>query len=340
VPVKVLHVGVGIRGTHWLDFVRDHPDTVSVGCVDPDSEALNKARDKLKDSECKYFSDMDEALNECHADAVLIASPSRFHKDHATAALRKGLDVMVEKPFATSVAEALTVLREAEGAGRQIVVAENYRYWPAERTMRQMILAGELGRIDNVLLVDHRNMPSYTEGPWLAKIDYPQLGEIGIHHFDSLRALLGVRPTSMTTKVWNPPKSDYQHGACTQALMDFEGINVNYLGTLTSDRFSFTLRVEGEAGSLWSNRKYVLFRAAGKRIYRPVKRVKVPAGDEASYPKGGTSSLLNSLRDAVVHGTQAETSGSDNLWTLAMVEAGKRSDQERRTVSIEEIYKP
>jgi hypothetical protein len=60
--------------------------------------------------------------------------------------------------------------------------------------------------------------------------------------------------------------------------------------------------------------------------------------DERPYPQGGTTSLLNSLRDAVLQGTSAATRGDDNIWTVAMVEAGKLSDQERRTVDIAEVY--
>jgi hypothetical protein len=67
---------------------------------------------------------------------------------------------------------------------------------------------------------------------------------------------------------------------------------------------------------------------------------KVPKGDERPYPQGGTTSLLNSLRDAVLSGKSAETRGDDNIWTVAMVEAGKLSDQQRRTVDLSEVYAP
>lgn len=57
----------------------------------------------------------------------------------------------------------------------------------------------------------------------------------------------------------------------------------------------------------------------------------------STHPQGGTTSLLNSLRDAVLHGKSAETRG-DNIWTVAMVEAGQMSDRERRTVQLSEVY--
>jgi predicted dehydrogenase len=336
VPIKIIHIGIGIRGSHWVQFVHDHPDTVSVSLVDSDENALEKAKAGLA-TNCQCSTDLDRALETTDADAAIIASPSAFHAEHAHRALKAGLAVMVEKPFASSVEQASQVIQEAESIGKPIMVAENYRFWPAERTIRNLIRDGFLGQVDNVTVVDRRNMPSHTEGPWLAKIDFPQLSEIAIHHFDSLRSLLDRRPTSITTRVWNPPWSDYQHGACTEAIIQMEGVNVQYLGTLTSHRFSFALWIEAEQGVLWSNRKYVLWRARGKRFFRPVKLAKVPPGDAARYPKGGTTSLLNSLRDAVLHGQTPETSGYDNIWTLAMVEAAKRSHHENRTVSIDEV---
>ena len=103
-------------------------------------------------------------------------------------------------------------------------------------------------------------------------------------------------------------------------------------------RYAFSLMIEGEKGAIWTNRKYVAWRPKGSRFFRPMRNDKVPRGDEQSYPQGGTTSLLNSLRDAVRHGTSAATRGDDNIWTVAMVEAGKLSDQERRTVDIAEVY--
>jgi predicted dehydrogenase len=68
--------------------------------------------------------------------------------------------------------------------------------------------------------------------------------------------------------------------------------------------------------------------------------VAVPKGDELPYPKAGTVSLLNQFRDAVRDGRVPETSVDDNLWTLAMVEAGIRSHREKRRIAIAEVLDP
>lgn len=336
--IRVLHVGVGIRGGHWVRFVRDHPDTEAAGFVDLDRAALERAREIGGDRPA--FTELGRALEEAEADAALVASPSALHAEHATRALEAGLAVMVEKPFAETVEDAAAVLAVAEGAGRPLMVAENYRYWPAERTVRALIGEGAIGRVDSATLVDRRHMPAHTEGPWLARLPYAQLQEIAIHHFDSLRYWLGQEPRTIAARVWNPPGTDYEHGANTQAWLEFAETRVQYLGTLTSHRFAFSLRLEGERGEIWTNRKWVFQRSAGSRFFRPARRVKGAPGDGAPYPQGGTTSLLNALRDAIREGTRPETHGADNIWNVAMVEAGKRSDREGRVVPVEEVYRP
>ncbi|HUP00991.1 MAG TPA: Gfo/Idh/MocA family oxidoreductase [Gemmatimonadota bacterium] len=335
--MRILQIGVGIRGGHWATIVRDYPDAVCVGYVDPDAGAIEKVR-ALGGENVSFFGDLDEALAATSADAALIASPSSLHAEHAMRALGAGLAVMVEKPFALTVEQASRVLERAETSGKPVMVADNYRYWPAERTVRKLVQDGLVGRLDSATLIDRRHMPSHTEGPWLASIEYPQLQEVAIHHFDSLRSFFGLKPTSIAARAWNSPWSDYRHGANTEALIDFEGVRVQYLGTMTSHRFSFSLWIEGESGVIWTNRKYVFSRPAGSRFFRPVRAVKVPSGDEARYPRGGTTSLLDSLRDAVREGKAPETEGRDSIWNVAMVEAAKRSDREGRTVRIEEVY--
>jgi predicted dehydrogenase len=336
--VKVAHFGLGIRGSHWLAFVKEHPDTESVACVDADPVALDRAKSQVP-ATCRYYTSVADALAQSGANAALITSPSQLHAGQTIAALRAGLTVLVEKPFASSVEEAKTVLAVAKEMNKQVIVAENYRYWPSERTIRSWVKDGRLGEIDNVTMVDRRNMPARTEGPWLAKIDYPQLGEVAIHHFDSLRAMLLLEATRIHTHVWNPAGSDYKHGASTAATIEMGHARVQYLGTMTSARYGFSLRIEGNQGELWSNRKYVFWRARGKRFFSYVKNLPVPRGDEQKYPKGGTTSLLDALREAVLHNTTAETAGADNIGTLAMVEAAKRSDQEGRFVALSEILR-
>jgi predicted dehydrogenase len=337
VAIKIIQIGAGIRGRHWAQFIAAHPDVECVGFVEPAQESVKLLKGIVGD-QAPCFPDIDTALRAVKPDAALVVTPSATHATVTLRCLDAGLTVMVEKPLAPSVAEGRQVLARARAVGKQVIVAENYRFWPAERTILRLLRESFLGRLDNAVMIDRRKQPSSVEGPWFGQIEYPQLQEIATHHFDSLRGFFGAQPKSITVRTWNPAWTDYRHGAHTEAFIDFDNVHVQYVGTLLSQRYGFSLWIEGERGVLWTNRKLVAFRPGGSRWFRPMRNDKVPKGDERPYPQGGTTSLLNSLRDAVLHGTTAETRGDDNIWTVAMVDAGKISDRERRTVDLSEVY--
>ena len=172
-------------------------------------------------------------------------------------------------------------------------------------------------------------------------IDYPFLSEIAVHHFDSFRYLFERKPVAMTARSHNPSGSTYDREGAAEALIEMEeGFPIVYAGTYQGNRFEFSLWVQGDKGDVWTDRKRVWWRPRGKRFFWPSKLTPVPKGDELPYPKGGTVSLLNQFRDAVLKGETAETSAQDNLWTIAMVEASIRSHREGRKVRIDEVMTP
>jgi predicted dehydrogenase len=334
--MKLLHIGLGVRGRHWLEIVRDRRDIVSVACVDPEETALRWVRERFPQLKDACYGSLDQALTRVRADTALIASPVVHHARHCMQALDAGLAVLVEKPFAASMAEAVQVARQAEQVGKPVVVGQNYRYIPVERTLRHLIREERIGTMISATCVSRRRRPG--KGTFLGTMDYPQLVDVGVHHFDSLRSTLGLNAVAIICRVDNPAWSDYRHGAMTEALIEMEGVvSVQYLGTLTSDRDEYSLWIEGERGVLCTDRKRIWWRKRGQRFFLPVWNISVPKGDALPYPREGTASLLDSLRDAVLHGTAAETSARDNLQTLAMVEAGKRSVECSRRVLIREI---
>ena len=335
-PVRILHVGLGARGRDWLGFVKAFAGTETVGCVEPDAAAREEAR-KRCGPDVKSFAELGEALSAVEADAVLIASSSALHADHALAALDAGLAAMIEKPFAPDVASARRVIARAEEKGLPLVVAENFRFVPVERTVRRVI-QGELGQVSNISFSDRRRMPLAMHGSFVRELTHPQLSEIAVHHFDSLRSFTGKQPVAVVARSFNPPGSEYAHGACTEALVEFEGgLHAQYLGTMTSSKFGWRVYAEGADGDLWSNRKLVTVRRRGGKLFLPVRKERGLPGDGDPYPREGTTSLLESLRAAVRDGKEPESSGRENLWAVAMVAAALRSDEEGRTVAVAEV---
>lgn len=334
--MKLIQVGIGARGGHWIEFIGARDDVEIVACVDTDSVALEKVKNATG---CKGFSSLDDALTNVEADGVIVASPSFLHGDHSRQALRAGLAVMVEKPLAATFAEAVDVVATSIECGRPVMVAENYRFFQAERTLRKLLDEGKAGQIDAVSCVDRRDQPSGTQGQWVKSMSEPFLTEIAVHHFDSFRYLFGSEPASVWARSYNPAGSDYQQRGAAEALIEMQdGLSIQYSGSFVGSRYEFDLLICGELGDLRTNRSKVWWRPKGKRSFGEVPLLALPEGEEQRYPNAGMQSLLNQFRDALEGRSEPETSGADNLWTLAMYEAALQSARSGKTISIEDTF--
>jgi len=336
--MKLIQVGIGARGDHWIEFIGAQDDVEIVACVDIDSAALEKAR---KEIGCDTFESLDAALAEVEADGVIVASPSLLHGEHSKAALRAGFAVMVEKPLAASLPDAVDVVATARDVNRPVMVAENYRFFQAERTLHKLLSEGKAGKIDAVFCVDRRDQPSGSQGEWVKRMAEPFLTEIGVHHFDSFRYLLGLKPASVWARSYNPQGSDYDQNGAAEALIEMnDGLSIQYSGSFVGSRFEFDLLICGERGDLRTNRSKVWWREKGRKKFTELPLLDLAEGEEQRYPNAGLRSLLNQFRDAIQGRAVPETSGADNLWTLAMYESALQSAKTGEHVSIEETFTP
>ncbi|HLQ81961.1 MAG TPA: Gfo/Idh/MocA family oxidoreductase, partial [Bacillota bacterium] len=88
-------------------------------------------------------------------DALVVASPDHTHIDHLRAGLAHGLDVVTEKPMVTTTEDARAVLAaEAASTGR-VLVTHNFRYPPRHLQLKELLRAGRIGRVVQVLLEYH-----------------------------------------------------------------------------------------------------------------------------------------------------------------------------------------
>jgi predicted dehydrogenase len=96
---------------------------------------------------------MDAALNGASVDGVVVGSPTSFHVEQSTAALRAGLPVLLEKPVATGLAEAEALSRAvaeaSNGAGR-LLMGYTWRWWPPLARVRELLAEGAIGRLLHV----------------------------------------------------------------------------------------------------------------------------------------------------------------------------------------------
>jgi predicted dehydrogenase len=183
-------------------------------------------------------------------DLVVVSSPDELHAEHAIAALRAGKHVLVDKPFATTLADARAIASEGERAGRLVAVFQNRR-WDADfLTLRRLVAEGTLGRI--VQFESHFDRwrpvpaPVWKEarvgGSWL---------DLGPHLVDQALCLFG-KPRSivldLATLREGAPASDYFH-----ATLAYDSLRVVLHASKLSADHGLRFAVHGVQGS-WVKR--------------------------------------------------------------------------------------
>ncbi|RSU74845.1 oxidoreductase [Sphingomonas sp. S-NIH.Pt3_0716] len=141
IGVGLIGYGLGGRAFH-APYVMATPGMALRAVVSRDPAKVHAGLPGMQ-----VVPDVDALLTLPGIDLVIVCSPDELHADHAIAALRAGKHVLVDKPFATTLADARRVAAEAEGAGRLLAVFQNRR-WDADfRTLRRLIAEGRLGEI-------------------------------------------------------------------------------------------------------------------------------------------------------------------------------------------------
>ena len=153
-------------------------------------------------SETRIVRSFDELLTIPEIRLIVIASPNHTHYDFARRALLAGRDVLVDKPFATTVDEAVALVRLAKETGRLITVYQNRRYDGDFAAIREIVANGELGRIVNFETHYDRYRPNLKGGVWREQTGVGNgiWFDIGPHLVDHTMVLFG-EPESVTADI-------------------------------------------------------------------------------------------------------------------------------------------
>ncbi|PIP01226.1 Gfo/Idh/MocA family protein [Pleomorphomonas carboxyditropha] len=153
-----------------------------------------------------------EALRPDRVDAVVIVTPNFLHYPVAKAALEAGFDVICEKPMTTTLEDAEALAKLVETTGRRFVLTHTYTGYPMVRQARQMVAAGELGKLRRVeveYLQDWLASPVETTGAEGAvwRTDPRKagaggaIGDVGTHAWNLAAFVAGEEPTHLLAEL-------------------------------------------------------------------------------------------------------------------------------------------
>jgi predicted dehydrogenase len=343
VALRLIHVGLGGWGRDWAtNAVPRVPTVHRVAIVDADAASLAAAQEKLDLPTDQCFTDLRTAFDRVEADAVLITAAVAAHAPLAVQALRAGKHVLVEKPFAPTVAEARQVADIADEAGRTVMVSQNYRFFPAARAAAGLVAKEYVGPLGHVR-VDFRKWANAA--PVGAHRHYqlihPLLYDMAIHHFDLMRMVTGQDPVKVFAQVTDPPWSNFNDPASATLTITFDGGTVvSYRGSWVSSgeptTWSGDWHLECEKGEIyWTGRGGPAGTTdADVLTVRHLPGAAGTAGDRverldpvglAGLDHAGRAGALAEFARAIAAGEEPESSGRRNLASLAISEAAARS---------------
>jgi predicted dehydrogenase len=156
----ILVIGTGSVGK------RHAANLAALGCrisgVDPRPDRLAELSDRV--TLVEGFPTVESALERGSFDAVVVASPPTAHVEQASACVRQGLPILLEKPVAPDLASALTLDELATGAGVPVLLGYTFRWWDPVRRLKACVDEGRAGRVLRVSMVMAAHLADWH--PW------------------------------------------------------------------------------------------------------------------------------------------------------------------------------
>jgi predicted dehydrogenase len=148
---------------------------------------------------------LDEMLSDKTINLCVVATPNDSHFSYTKACLEAGRDVVVDKPFTPTMAEAEQLVRLAAERGRLLSVYQDRRWDGAFLTVKKLIASGALGRVVEYEARFDRFRLDAKANAWREKPDFPAAGvlwDLGPHLIDGALVLFGEPQTIYASAFW------------------------------------------------------------------------------------------------------------------------------------------
>lgn len=167
-------IGLGNQGTFYAHKLIDGgqtPDAVLAAVCDINPAKLDALREKLENSTPEYFDDYKKMLDSGLCDAVLVEAPHYQHPEIVIECLKRGINVICDKPAGVYAKQVKEMNAVAEKSGAKFAMMFNQRTNCVYRKMRELIANGEIGELQRVtwIITDwYRTQSYYDGGNWRA----------------------------------------------------------------------------------------------------------------------------------------------------------------------------
>lgn len=322
--MKVLNIGViglGNIGQKHCDALRQIRQANIVAVSDVNEAVLAKTAAALN---ATPYAQLEKLIQHPGLQAVLVALPDHLHRDAVVLAAQAGKHILVEKPIATTEADAQSMIQAAEQGGVKLMVGFTLRFIPHYLQARSAVATGKLGDLVSVF-ARRLNVISQAEriGGRTGVLHF-----LGIHDFDMLRWMVGSEPVSIYTEASTSVPRVYPAENETFSIIRFANgvvgcahIGWNLPNTHPAGR-DFKLDIIGNKGALnldLTSQGVELFTAEGAKF-------------PSTAP--GLAEEDKAFVNCVLDDAPVPVTGQDGAIALKMVLAALKSIETKQPVSL------
>ncbi len=326
-------VGVGEMGRrHAENLRRNVPEARLIAIADVSQE---RARQTAAELEIEHsYNSLEAMLENKDIEAVVIATPDKFHAHAVEVAARAGTDILCEKPLALTLADARAALAAATRAGSRMQVGFMRRYDPAYAAAMQRIEAGEIGTP-----VIFKSIGRDKDQPPMAAYESNVNGMIfytnTIHDFDLARWMMSdevVGVHAFTTSTIRPEVAKYGDVVASLVNLQYGKGAIGNIESYAQAVYGYDVRTEvvGDKGSIF----------IGSLDRTPAVFLTARGGERAladHFLTRFTDAYLAEMRDFVhniLHDRPLRVSGNDGLKALAIAVAAEESHRQSVPVKV------
>lgn len=344
-------IGIGIIGCGKIAQIRhipellDNPNAQIVGCFDRNMERASEIAASIN---AQAYDSIDALLADPRIDAVFVCVANNAHCEVSVKALKAGKDVICEKPMATTLEDCELMVRTAKACGRKLMIAQNQRLADAHVKAKELIEAGEIGRVLTFRTsFGHSGPENWSvdsgRGTWFfdkAQAVMGVMADLGIHKTDLIQYIIGQNVVAATARL---------------VTLDKKGPDGNPIGV--DDNAICIYEMSGGAmGTMVASWSYygaednstVIYGTEGNITIYDIDRspivVRKPSGEVISYELGQIqtnacqtkSGIVDAFIQSLVNDTEPPISGENVLTAMRAVFASIQSSDTGRRIEIPE----
>lgn len=351
-------VGSGMMGVEHINNLKITPGAVVTALADPVSTSLGWARDALGDAagNVTTFADSAALAASDLVDAVIVASPNNTHRTVLEPLFDAGLNILCEKPIATTIEDARWIAERAEASPGLFWTAMEYRYMPPAAEFIRQVHSGRIGNLKMLSIREHRF-------PFLVKVnDWNRFSantggtmvEKCCHFFDLMRLIV----RSEAVRVYCSGAMDVNHlderyDGKRPDIIDNSFTTVDFANgvraMLDLSMFADGAENQEEITATGDQARLDVLIPSGEIVFSPRTGFSNPKRVERSHVEvdetalkagshhGSTFYEHQNFNRAIREGLPAEVTARDGLMAVAIGVAAEISAREKRVVEMSEL---